>query len=182
MPDVDSEFAEARLLKNRRSTQKLQSGTFACSTTRDAPHRRDSHHCRACRTTALRRQAPTGLDRTRENPPELFQLRGSIFLPKGMPQRSGKVWRHLFLTMQVGRQCPMGPVQTDSASQQAMNGNPCRTAAAIGGEKSVSRSLRSATVMASDIKFPPPRSIYQNPEITASLVLTPPDRRHSVPC
>jgi hypothetical protein len=123
-------------------------------TTSDAPYRRDSHHCRSCRTTALRLQAFTGLDRARENPPELFQLRGSVFVPKGMPQRSGKVWRHLFLTMQVGRQCPMGRVQTDGASQQAMNRNGCRTAA-IGGEKSLSHSLRSVSVMASDIKFPP---------------------------
>jgi hypothetical protein len=37
-----------------------------------------------------------------------FKLRGLIFVPKGMPQRSGKVRRLLFLTMQVGRQCPMG--------------------------------------------------------------------------
>jgi len=75
---------------------------------RQALRRRDSHHCRSCRTTALRRQASTGLDRARENPPELFQLRGPIFVPKGMPQRSGKVRRLLFLTMQVGRQCPDG--------------------------------------------------------------------------
>lgn len=53
-----------------------------------------------------------------KNPPELFKLRGPIFAPKGMPQRSGKVWRLLFLTIQVGRQCPMGRVQTDGASQQ----------------------------------------------------------------
>ena len=59
---------------------------------------------------------------------------------------------------------PMGRVQTDGASQQAMNRNRCRTTA-IGGNKSRSHPLKSASVMASDIKFPPQRSIYQNPEL-----------------
>ena len=69
-----------------------------------------------------------------------FSYAGQFSSLKACRSEVEKYGGYLFLTMQVGRQCPMGRVQTDGASQQAMNRNPCRTAA-IGGNNSRSHSF-----------------------------------------